>query len=133
MGSVSRRGPKRACESAPKDTKTLLVPDFKRTSKWAEDVSLLGAVMTWNVPVRGKACCPFHAYLMEATKATTRLERQKCKPDFRLEWVAQCEVCGLLAPWGNPAGVNTAGIEAQECSACGRFSVHVRRGPSVSL
>jgi len=111
--------------SVTADVKRLMVPRFIRTSKWAEDVSLLGAIMTWNVSMRASACCPYHVYLGEAIKACNRLMQLKCKPEFRVEWSAQCEECGLLSPWSPTA--EGEGDQGQMCNVCCQWSVRCRR------
>lgn len=59
--------------SVTQDTKQLMDPKFRRTSRRAEDISIVGAVLTWNLSVRSSSCCPYHAYLVEAHKALSRL------------------------------------------------------------
>jgi len=118
--------------SADSGAKQLMNPDFRRTSRHAQDVSLLGAMMTWNLSVRSISCCPFHLYLVEAHKVLSRLRSLQCKPHFRPQWMTQCEACGLFAPWdaedAPPMGGKAPGLS---CSGCGAFAV--KRGRPCSL
>jgi len=121
--SVSSRG----SDSGPIQ---LMNPNFRRTSRHAEDVSLLGAMMTWNLSVRRCSCCPFHEYLAEAHKALSRLRSLQCKPKFAPQWATQCEACGLFAAWdaddAPPRGGKSAGLS---CSGCGAHAV--KRGHAL--
>lgn len=97
-------------------------PRFRRTSRRAEDVSVLGAILTWNLSVGSRACCPFHAYLAEGHKALSRLRGLRCKPQFRPQWTALCEECGLFATWVDVSAQadHDSGLV---CSGCGQPSV----------
>mmetsp|Transcript_49020 Transcript_49020/g.140907 ORF Transcript_49020/g.140907 Transcript_49020/m.140907 type:complete len:569 (-) Transcript_49020:45-1751(-) len=77
--------------------RSLLVRQCRRTTKRAEDLSLLGCLLSWNAAVRTSACCAYHGYIHEASKCLDRLRSRRCIRTFCPSWEAQCKECGLFA------------------------------------
>mmetsp|Transcript_91301 Transcript_91301/g.263473 ORF Transcript_91301/g.263473 Transcript_91301/m.263473 type:complete len:402 (-) Transcript_91301:84-1289(-) len=110
---------RRSSRSSSITNKCLLNRSCSRTTKRAEDLSLLGCLLTWNVAIRGSACCAFHCYVGEAQRSLTRLHSRRCIRNFCPVWEAQCEQCGLFALWDQPPGERAA----LECGGCHAIAV----------
>jgi len=95
--------------------RSLLVRQCRRTTKRAEDLSLLGCFLTWNVAVRMTACCAYHGYIQEAYKSLQRLQKRRCIRTFCPSWEAQCKECGLFAILESSADGSDV---LQECGGC---------------
>eukprot|EP00928_Gymnodinium_smaydae_P051011 TRINITY_DN3454_c0_g2_i1.p1 TRINITY_DN3454_c0_g2~~TRINITY_DN3454_c0_g2_i1.p1 ORF type:complete len:506 (+),score=61.57 TRINITY_DN3454_c0_g2_i1:70-1587(+) len=74
----------------------LLHPHFKRTTKEAQALSLMMAMVSWNFVVPPRRCCAYHAALEEMIRIAKPLEKETCKPRFKQDFSAQCSHCGIL-------------------------------------
>lgn len=58
-------------------------------------MSLLEAILHWNIRPNAQICCFYHAHLEEARKVIKEMSRFHCQPvDGIFSW--QCPKCGIL-------------------------------------
>eukprot|EP00928_Gymnodinium_smaydae_P051009 TRINITY_DN3454_c0_g1_i2.p1 TRINITY_DN3454_c0_g1~~TRINITY_DN3454_c0_g1_i2.p1 ORF type:complete len:556 (+),score=60.05 TRINITY_DN3454_c0_g1_i2:72-1670(+) len=102
--------------SADQPGEPLLHPHFKRTTEKAQVVSLMMALVSWNVVVPPRKCCAYHAALDEMNRIVKQFEQESCKPGFKQDFSAQCSHCGILDEWENVR-------ESLQCPQCSRPSM----------
>jgi len=74
----------------------LLLPNLQETNTRAMALSLVNAMLRWNVVVPVGSCCRFHAVVRQGHTAFKRLWRGRCKHDYKPAEEDQCQQCGLL-------------------------------------
>lgn len=77
--------------------------------------SLLSLMSVWNVPLRRRMCCPYHAAALQAHSVVKRLAGAPCNRGWRPVGSEQCRDCGVLLT----AGMGGAGC----CPLCGSEAV----------
>lgn len=107
----------------------LAQPQWAVTSDKAKQLSLLDALLHWNIRVPASSCCVFHAYLHEAI-ATIRVLKQRNCERVVMWYNWQCPRCGLLEEppedGGVPECILCDVMTATRTSADGRASDFLR-------
>eukprot|EP00928_Gymnodinium_smaydae_P051010 TRINITY_DN3454_c0_g1_i3.p1 TRINITY_DN3454_c0_g1~~TRINITY_DN3454_c0_g1_i3.p1 ORF type:complete len:539 (+),score=70.21 TRINITY_DN3454_c0_g1_i3:77-1693(+) len=101
----------------------LLHPHFKRTTKEAQELSLMVALVSWNFVVPPRRCCVYHAAMEEMMRIVKPLEQRACNSDFKPDLSAQCSHCGILDEWENVR-------DSFQCAHCSRLCM--TRGSRMS-
>eukprot|EP00928_Gymnodinium_smaydae_P069904 TRINITY_DN5373_c0_g3_i1.p1 TRINITY_DN5373_c0_g3~~TRINITY_DN5373_c0_g3_i1.p1 ORF type:complete len:296 (-),score=24.21 TRINITY_DN5373_c0_g3_i1:202-1089(-) len=106
--SRARKGTPSTCERADLEdgassaqstaSNQLLCPQLLITSMDAQFRSLLVCLSSWNVSIDRRACCSFHAYVMEANTLLAKLREAPCDTSFpNLDLNSmQCHECGII-------------------------------------
>eukprot|EP00928_Gymnodinium_smaydae_P062028 TRINITY_DN4597_c0_g1_i3.p2 TRINITY_DN4597_c0_g1~~TRINITY_DN4597_c0_g1_i3.p2 ORF type:complete len:259 (-),score=31.69 TRINITY_DN4597_c0_g1_i3:40-816(-) len=88
-------------------------PHLKRTKEHGQHISIDKCLSSWNINVKRRMCCTYHAYVMTGKKVLKEFAEAPCRkgfPFFSAEGL-QCQTCGII--------VNDAEEDEYEtCPAC---------------
>eukprot|EP00405_Crypthecodinium_cohnii_P028266 CAMPEP_0206506300 /NCGR_PEP_ID=MMETSP0324_2-20121206/56681_1 /ASSEMBLY_ACC=CAM_ASM_000836 /TAXON_ID=2866 /ORGANISM="Crypthecodinium cohnii, Strain Seligo" /LENGTH=561 /DNA_ID=CAMNT_0053995999 /DNA_START=30 /DNA_END=1712 /DNA_ORIENTATION=- len=80
-------------------TEDMVIPHLKATTSEARRISLLHALLTWNVPLPERSCCPLHVAVAAGEKVLNAMSFHPCLHNVYDEASAsldQCLDCGIL-------------------------------------
>jgi len=92
--SIGKKPPKVQHAPEPEQEHMLIHPNFQPTREISKRLTVSFAIDQWNIPLRGSACCSWHARLLEAAAVIKRLQKQQCTASTPAD--TQCPQCGLL-------------------------------------
>jgi len=90
-----------ACEERPKKKPVeMLYKGFAPTPLPSKIFSIAYALSSWNIPVTGEHCCPWHAVLATLERVHKTLASGRCGPSAAIA-MDQCSKCGLMCSIGD--------------------------------